>query len=207
MKKIMLAAVALICMTITTVALTACGSDSSSSTPTPPPAPTMTTSEWNISFTQESNAVVQQNLPVKVCYYDAAGTLKTEDMTGASWNKSVTYQGETSNKGFFVIRLITGKEGVVAEDSYPVSLTPSGTIVNSYSDGSKVTLKVNENPLSKFSGTTIMGQFKGQGIINYFDNGRKYLNYLGCFSLYKDGTISITNGTSIPEIKELMGKE
>ena len=204
MKKIMLAAVALICMTITTVSLTACGSDSSSSTPTPPPAPTMTTSEWNISFTQESNAVVQQNLPVKVCYYDAAGTLKTEDMTGTSWNKTVTYQGETSNKGFIGIRLIKGKDNVDAETLYPAALTPTGTIFNTYSDGSKITLNVADGGLAQFHGSSLRN-IMGEAIINYFDGGRKYLSYLGCFWLYENGAIRYTGGTDIPQVKELLG--
>lgn len=204
MKKIMLAAVALICMTITTVALTACGSDSSSSTP-PPASKTLTSSEWSISFTQESNAIVQQNLPVKICYYDADGSFKIEDMTGTSWNKTVTYQGETSNKGFIAVRLITGKEGVVSEDTYPVGLTPAGTIIYNYSDGSKNTLKVNESAMSLFTGYHA-SQFKGEGIIKGFDNGRKYLNYDGCFWMYDNGTVNYANGTGIPQVKELMGR-
>jgi len=39
----------------------------------------------------------------------------------------------------------------------------------------------------------------------YFDGGRKYLSYLGCFWLYENGAIRYTGGTDIPQVKELLG--
>lgn len=196
MKKMMKYAAAMACMALMSLTLASCGSDDDS--PAAPPADTKTlkTSTWDITFTQSAeSAQYVQVFPLKVCYYDAAGALQAETVTGTSWNKSVAYQGEKSNKGFVGVRMIEpgNVQNLDDETYYPVGIEVSGKLTNVYSDGSQDVYVVGQHPYANFSGSHL-GSFSGEGFKDKVQRGGNYLNYIGNFEMHEGDDVRMTTG-------------
>ena len=195
MKKMMKYAAAMACMALMSLTLASCGSDDDSPAP-PPVTKTLKTSTWDITFTQSAeSAQYVQVFPLKVCYYDAAGALQVETVTGTSWTKSVAYQGEKSNKGFVGVRMIEpgNVQNLDDETNYPIGLEVSGKLTNVYSDGSQDVYVVGQNTYAYFSGAHL-GSFSGAGFKDKVQRGGNYLNYLGKFEMYQGEQVHMTTG-------------
>lgn len=196
MKKMMKYAAAMACMALMSLTLASCGSDDDSPAPPPSVTKTLKTSTWDITFTQSAeSAQYVQVFPLKVCYYDAAGALQVETVTGTSWNKSVAYQGEKSNKGFVGVRMIEpgNVQNLDDETSYPIGLEVSGKLTNVYDDGSQDVYVVGQNPYAYFSGAHL-GSFQGAGFKDKVQRGWNYINYLGKFELHEGDAVRMTTG-------------
>jgi len=205
MKKMMKYAAAMACMALMSLTLASCGSDDDSPAAPPSDTKTLKTSTWDITFTQSAeSAQYVQVFPLKVCYYDAAGALQAETVTGTSWNKSVAYQGEKSNKGFVGVRMIEPRNVQNLEDEkyYSVGIEVSGKLTNVYSDGSQDVYVVGQNTYATFSGSHL-NSFQGAGFKEKVQRGWNYLNYLGKFETYKGEEVHMTTGLTEAAMNKL----
>lgn len=205
MKKMMKYAAAMACMALMSLTLASCGSDDGSPAAPPSVTKTLKTSTWDITFTQSAeSAQYVQVFPLKVCYYDAAGALQVETVTGTSWNKSVAYQGEKSNKGFVGVRMIepANVQNLDDDTDYSVDIEVSGKLTNVYSDGSQDVYVVGQNPNAYFSGSHL-GSFSGEGFKEKAQKGGNYLNYLGNFEMHQGDDVRMTTGLTEAVINKL----
>jgi len=106
MKKMMMAAVALICMTMMSVSLTSCGSDDDKSDPVVDNKPVA--GVMNCSLTVGDDMFDKFNLSIK--YYDENGKVQTEALTKTTWEKRVMNKSLPATLGFRL--LVEAKEGI-----------------------------------------------------------------------------------------------
>ena len=84
----MMAAAALICMTMTSVALISCGGDDDNdNVPSTPKSDNYTTSVMDFSYSVSDDALALVDFVVE--YYDANGKLQSEKMTESTFTKTV----------------------------------------------------------------------------------------------------------------------
>ena len=179
---------------------TACGSDSDDTQP-PVDDNSVVSQTWDINVTQDiSDPEVKNNLPIKVCFYDANGELKVEPMAGQAYNKKITYEKGATKGGFFAVRMIENfsqlTEGTL---EYIVGIEVTGTVTNNYKNGKKEVVDLKD--LVGGFNTLMLGYDNIQRVYN---KGRNYINYYGIFFISEDGKMT---SRTIPnqEAKEKLG--
>lgn len=106
MKKIIMASVAIICMTMISVSLTSCGGDDDKTNPVVDNKPVAGVIEC--SLTVGDDMFDKFNLSVE--YYDENGKVQTETLTKTTWEKRVMNKNLPATLGFRL--LVKAKDGV-----------------------------------------------------------------------------------------------
>ena len=114
-----------------TTCLTSCGDDDD---PKPQPTPV----EVSRTFIIKVEADKIEGLPVRIAFYDAAGNIQVETMSGSSLEKSLTYDmTKAGNIGFLVSRMIVNTDGLEDSENYNLKLKVGANTRVKLSDGTE----------------------------------------------------------------------
>lgn len=140
-----------------------------------------------------------RGMPVKVAYYDAEGKIQVEQVQGAVWEKTVSYDLTKPCKlGFTVARMMDDVDYMNDEEYYSIKVEVSGSVMVKRSDGTSESNALNDANFLALAVSRVMGE----GIKLKKSRGFNYYTYAS--SVYENSN-SVFQSASDAELRQAMG--